>query len=340
MTSSRQTESTSCLKKRSKKLLFSVEDFAPARALKYKSFLVLFFKKEHSFFGSLVLLFGSSVFTHAAAHEWKISTWNLDWLTTRSREEAGLPADVHVRAPEDFVRLAGYAQKLAADVVGLQEVDGTAAAASVFDPQIYTIAMIDEPVVQKVGIAVRKPIAVRKNPDLTALDVEPDDNFRLRYGLDVTLTFPGGQFLRILVVHLKTGCQTEALTRPSRPQCALLARQVAPLAGWVEAREAEKIPFLVMGDFNRIFDEPDFFGAVLGKSAKLTRVTEGFENPCWDGAPFIDHIFVGGTARAWVVPGSLRVQIFREVGEAWKSRLSDHCPVSVTLDMAEKSKAP
>jgi len=41
---------SSFLKKRSKKLLVAVADFRSARAKKSKSFLVLFFKKEHSSF--------------------------------------------------------------------------------------------------------------------------------------------------------------------------------------------------------------------------------------------------------------------------------------------------
>jgi len=43
-------ESTSFLKKRSKKLLLAVADLRSARAQRHKSFLVLFFKKEHSSF--------------------------------------------------------------------------------------------------------------------------------------------------------------------------------------------------------------------------------------------------------------------------------------------------
>jgi hypothetical protein len=43
-------ERTSFLKKRSKKLLLAVADLRSARAQRYKSFLVLFFKKENSSF--------------------------------------------------------------------------------------------------------------------------------------------------------------------------------------------------------------------------------------------------------------------------------------------------
>jgi hypothetical protein len=40
---------------------------------------------------------------------------------------------------------------------------------------------------------------------------------------------------------------------------------------------------------------------------------------------------LGGAARAWLLPDTLRVLTYRETGEAWKERLSDHCPVSVRL---------
>jgi endonuclease/exonuclease/phosphatase family metal-dependent hydrolase len=289
-----------------------------------KSFLVLFFKK-----GLLAFLL---VATPTQAATLKISTWNLDWLTARSHAAANLPADVHVRAPEDFVRLAGYARKLNADIVAFQEVDGADAAALVFDPKRYTLLTIDEAVTQRVGLAVRRDIPVRRNPDYTALDVQPGAAFPLRDGLDATLSLPGGRNVRVLVVHLKTGCQAGSLAGSRRPACMLLARQVPLLAEWVAARQREGVAFLVMGDFNRVLDTPEEMGAALAQAAPLTRVTEGRANPCWEGDSFIDHILAGGPARGWLVPDSLRVQVFREDDERLKSHLSDHCPVSVTLD--------
>lgn len=268
----------------------------------------------------------------ARAETLKISTWNLDWLTARGHAEANLPADVHVRAPEDFTRLAAYARKLAADIVAFQEVDGPTAAALVFDPARYTIVTTDQTVTQRVGLAVRRDISVRRHADYAALDVEPGAAFPLRDGLDATLTLPGGRQLRILVVHLKTGCQTDSLTNSHRPQCLLLARQISPLAEWVVARRREGAAFLLMGDFNRVFDEPEELGAALARAAPLVRATTGFANPCWDGDPFIDQIFAGGAAAGWIVPNSLRVQVFHETGDRWKQHLSDHCPVSIRLD--------
>ncbi len=288
-----------------------------------KSFWVLFFKKEHLAFWL--------VFSTASAREIKLATWNLDWLT--ARQDADLPADVSLRAPEDFARLHAYAQRLAADVVAFQEVDGVASAARVFDPGRYALVTIDEPVVQQVGVAVRRDIGVVRHPDVAALDVEPFAKYRLRNGLDVTLRFADGTRLRLLVVHLKTGCQFDPLDDGRREACSLLAEQVGPLVDWVAARQREGGAFAVLGDFNRVMDAPEAVSEALLGAAPLVRVTEGRSDPCWDGGPFIDHIFLGGAARDWLVAGSLRVLRYRETDPGMKDRISDHCPVSVRLDI-------
>jgi endonuclease/exonuclease/phosphatase family metal-dependent hydrolase len=316
------------LKKRTKKLLFICVCFRQVRDSPSKVFCFFFSKKK-----TFLLLLSSFVpAPELHAETLKISTWNLDWLTARTAAQADLPADVHPRAPEDIARLAAYARKLNADIIGFQEVDSSQAAALVFDPARYTIITTNQPVTQRVGLAIRRSIAVVKNPDLTSLDVEPAAKYPLRDGLDATLTLPGGGMVRILVVHLKTGCQSDGLASSARPQCALLRLQILPLAAWIGARAAEKVPFLILGDFNRVFDTPDPVADTILHAAPLVRATEGFQNPCWDGAPFIDHILAGGAAMRWLEPETLRVQIFREVGDGWKERLSDHCPVSVIID--------
>jgi endonuclease/exonuclease/phosphatase family metal-dependent hydrolase len=267
----------------------------------------------------------------AAAADEKIATWNLNWLTLRQTGDAALPDDVRTRRQEDFDRLRGYAERLNADVVAFQEVDGVAAAARIFDPARYTFVTIGEDVVQQVGLAVRRPVSVRKNADIASLDVEPDAEHRLRDGLDATLTFPGGATLRVLVVHLKNGCHYDRLSRSRRPQCALLAQQISPVAGWAAARQKEGAAFAVIGDFNRVFDRPEEMGRALDDAAAMTRVTEGVSDPCWNGGAFIDHIFLGGPARAWLVPDSLRVMVYQTRDPRDRERLSDHCPISVHL---------
>src|ERR1700733_9619328 len=149
--------------------------------------------------------------------DYKISTWNLNWLTTVPTHYSELPADVHPRASSDVVRLAGFAVKLDADVVAFEEVDGAATAAQLFPPARYALLTIHQDVLQQVGLAVRRPSCVQQNEDLAGLDVDPPRApHRLRHGLDATLTFPGGATLRVLAVHLKTGCHTDALAGSAR----------------------------------------------------------------------------------------------------------------------------
>lgn len=254
------------------------------------------------------------------AAELKIATWNLNWLTTRQH---GAPQDVRLRTEDDFARLRQYALDLDADVVAIQEVDGFQAATKLFPREQYSIHMTHDRVMQRVGIAVRRGLHYEANPDLTALAEE-----HLRSGADITLHL-GAQDLRILAVHLKTGCRSQPLARTSDRACLELKEQVPKLAEWIAARAAENVPFIVLGDFNRWMDGRDTVLAELRKAAPLVRATEGRSSPCWGREAFIDHILAGGQAAAWMRPDTLRVLTYRETDPAMKDVLSDHCPVSV-----------
>lgn len=267
----------------------------------------------------------------AVAAELKLATWNIAWLTLRHAE---MPRDQARRRPADLSLLAGYAKRLDADVVALQEVDGPEAAARVFDPRAYAFYFPDEDDLQRAGFAVRRSLRVTQNPDLAALDLYPRARHSLRRGTDITV-HAGGHRLRLLSVHLKAGCRDGRLDRPGR-ECETLAEQTGILARWTAARQAEGIPFALMGDFNRTLSHPqDGMLQALVARAPLTRVTEGTSNPCWSGPrggrAFVDHILLGGPAQRWLVPDSLRVMVYGERGGEWRDRLSDHCPVSIRL---------
>ena len=279
---------------------------------------------------ALALLLGGWGSAGGAA-ELKLSTWNLDWLTLRAAGDAELPADVHPKQAADLAVLRRYAADLAADVVALQEVDGPAAAATVFPPDRYVLHMTGDDVVQRVGFAVRKGLAFTANPDLASLD---PPHSHLRSGADITLHWAGGD-LRLLAVHLKQGCRQEKLTDRTRPACPILRGQLAALRDWVAQRQAEGQAFVLMGDFNRWMDGDDAFYATLRQDGALSRATEGRSSPCWGGGGFIDHIIAGGAARDWLEADTLRVLVYRETGEEWRDRLSDHCPVSVRLALPE-----
>jgi len=266
------------------------------------------------------------------AAEIKLSTWNIAWLTLRPPGDRALPRDLGPRQPADFTRLAEYARRLDADVVALQEVDGPEAAARVFDPAEYRFFFADERDVQRTGFAVRRSLRAIRNADLEGLDTIPNERFSLRRGTDITVEVEG-RMIRLLSVHLKAGCR-EAADRGR--DCDTLMQQSDVLAGWIAARQREGAAFAILGDFNRRFPTPqDPVFRQLNAAAPLTRANEGVSNPCWSdargGRPFISHILLGGPARRWMVPDSLRVMVYAERDPAMRARLSDHCPISVRL---------
>ena len=280
----------------------------------------------------LALLFAPAP---AAAVELKIATWNIEWLTLRPAGDRALPRNVVPKDAASRALLRRYAEELAADVVALQEVDGAEAAATVFRPDRYAVHFTRDRVVQRVGFAVRRGLRFTANPDLVALNVTPDAPNPLRSGADITLDLPGGSKLRLLSLHLKSGCKEDRLTSTARPQCAPLRLQLAALQGWIAQRRQESAAFLLLGDFNRWMHPREEFWGGLEQAAPLVRPTAGVSSPCWGGGGFIDHIIAGGAARAWLRPDSLRVTVFREQGAEWRARLTDHCPVAVRLNIPE-----
>jgi endonuclease/exonuclease/phosphatase family metal-dependent hydrolase len=169
------------------------------------------------------------------------------------------------------------------------------------------------------------------NQDVTALDPAPEAFHPLRSGADITIDLAHGR-LRLLAVHLKAGCNRDRLGPSGRPECRTLALQIPPLQAWIAARTREGIPFLILGDFNRHMEGRDELLAALNQTAPLTRLTEGYADPCWGGGAFIDHLLAGGAARDWAEPDSLRVLVYRETEPNMRGHISDHCPVSVRLN--------
>ncbi|MBW6396713.1 endonuclease/exonuclease/phosphatase family protein [Roseomonas sp. HJA6] len=270
------------------------------------------------------------------AAELKLAAWNLEWLTTKAAGHPDLPSSRPARSSEDFARLRAYADRLAADVIAIQEVDGPLAAARVFDSTRYDFHFPAETDIQRAGFAWRRGLAVTRNPDVMALDLAPTARRSLRRGADITVRDGDGPPIRLLSLHLDGGCARDSVLQPDSRDCQNLGRQATILRDWIAARRQEGIAFAILGDFNRRMARDDEFLGILTEAAPLTRVTEGLSNPCQSRdsrtRPFIDHILLGGPARDWLVRDSFRVLVYAERDPAILARLSDHCPISVRLD--------
>ena len=272
-----------------------------------------------------------------AQQEIRLATWNIAWLTLKPTGHPDLPRDIRARAPEDFRLLRGYAERLNADIVAIQEIDGDAAAARVFDPALYAIHLTNERDTQRPGFAVRRSLRMIRNPDLAELDIRAGVRRSLRRGADITVETPQGTRLRLLSVHLNAGCRDEPLLQSPPPNCEGIAQQARIIAAWVEARRREGVAFAVLGDFNRRISTRDDLLRIVEAGTPLARPTAGFSSPCWSdargGRPFVSHILPGGPAAQWVVPESMNVLVYAERDRSYRERLSDHCPVSIRLRM-------
>lgn len=195
---------------------------------------------------------------------------------------------------------------------------------------------------QYLAIAVRRAsgVSIKSVADLSELSVpfeDKDDDAtvvvrNVRWGLDAVVE-KNGKKLRLLGVHLKTGCFVGALIRNRWDDppfqwthdgtvdhpCMTLARQMRPLRSWVAMAAQDEAPFAIVGDFNRRIDveiadtnEPDLFPVLSGEvtdattdDVSLSHVPEGASSihACWpedDGSPFanaIDYMIFGPGAR-------------------------------------------
>lgn len=293
-----------------------------------------------------------------------LATWNMEWLmepatfdelaqsclpreVRASGRERAIPCDIVPRArweDDDLKRLRAFAAGIPADVVALQEVDGAGAAARIFTRHDFCFTARRH--VQNVGFAIRKGIPHRCNPDYRALGMQGDN---VRWGADVTL-FPGTpREIRLLAVHLKSGCNRDPLTR-REGACRTLQHQVPVLEKWIDHRARERGPFAVLGDFNRRFDrefapardargriiamwyelddgdppESDLFDPGTAPPTEACRRQDPVRTP-------IDHILLSATLGRALIEDSYRMWTYPRGDES--ARWPDHCVRSVRIDL-------
>lgn len=311
----------------------------------------------------VVLTCQAAAASNAPPEVLKLATWNLEWFmapgtfrdlsptcTSRDAPRDGarrtIPCDVahqHRRSAEDIATLRRHAAALAADVISLQEVDGPEAARLVFPD--YEFCFSGRTAVQNNGFAIRRGLAHDCGPDLDDLSLGDD----VRRGVEITL-FPGtAREMRLLSVHLKSGCARDALDS-ARPACADLARQVPALEGWIDHQASQNRPFAVLGDFNRDLLREPAGASVFADlndhdppAADLVNTAEGqtFENclPSQTFSGYIDYIVLDRRMARGLVENSFGRALYRPK-DAARRKLSDHCPVYIRLRVADVAAPP
>jgi len=264
----------------------------------------------------------------------KLAAWNVEHLA----EADG--SGCRPRTEADYAAMRAYVAELDADVIAFQEVESKAAAERVFDPATYTV-VIEERVgtnrrgpcggregltinAQRTGFAIRNGIPFERQLDFTDLQVGNPD---LRSGVDLVVRPRGGEPIRVLSVHLKSGCSSG----DRNEACPVLFEQVPVMERWIDERSVEGTRFAVMGDFNRRLAMPDDAvwsdwddasppnaDLALASGEQSARCNPRYRD-------FIDMIVLDRRAAADLV--GFEEKTF--AGDA----LSDHCAVSARLSL-------
>lgn len=263
-----------------------------------------------------------------------LSSWNMEHLAERDG------SGCRPRTETDYAAMRAHVDALAADVIAFQEVESKAAAERVFDPSVYTV-VIEERVgtkrggncrgrealsinAQRTGFAIRNGLPFDRQPDVTGIQV---GNADLRSGVDVIVRPRGGAPIRLLSVHLKSGCSIGS----GDEACPTLFRQVPAMEQWIDRRAVEGVRFAVLGDFNRRLALPgDTVWAEWddGSPSNADLTLASGDRPAQCNPRYRDFIdFIVLDRRAGEGLQGFEETTYR--GEA----LSDHCAISARLSL-------
>lgn len=284
------------------------------------------------------LMLGCLIGNQAIAEPLTISSWNIEWLSTN--EAVNKFSDKRDQA--DFDKLGTYFQSLNADVVAFQEVDDVNAIQRVAG-DLYQILMSDralpknsnhqfKEVNQYTGFAVRKGVALT---DYADFPLETASNSKLRFASYIVIeteTKP----IHMLSVHLKAGCSG---AYKSNRDCSRLKEQAQQLNKWIKQRERNNEDYAILGDFNHnLAYSRDWMWKELTQYTDAQLATRKTRADCkvrsnrnnhrtHQFRSVIDHIVVSESLNA----DPAKQQVFN-TQDVLNYKLSDHCPVSTTIN--------
>ena len=287
----------------------------------------------------VILVLGSAVPLSAEPASITLMTYNIRGALGGA-DAARNPIEARGRKL-DLSSVVAAIRSAKADVIALQEVDGEAAARRVLAD--YQFCFSSRVSLQNNGFAIRRGLPFACGPELTELSLNDD----VRRGVELRL-FPGTpQEIRLLSVHLKSGCSRDPLNS-TRPNCLQLASQVRALEQWIESQARAGIPFGLLGDFNRDLRREPSGPSLWGDlddgdppASDLVNTAEGkeFQNcsPAQTFTGYIDYILLGQRLARGMVTDSFGRALFRPK-DALRRKLSDHCPVFIRLRVADATR--
>jgi endonuclease/exonuclease/phosphatase family metal-dependent hydrolase len=275
----------------------------------------------------------------------RLSTWNLEWLTSGQVTRVA-------RNQQDIRVLAQEFKRLQPDVLFFQEVNDKHAITQIVGHQ-YQVIFSDRAenaqkqhqfatINQYTGLALKKGL---KYDDPQDIQLTPYS--KLRYATYIVLK-QSNQPIHLLSVHLKSGCFGRL--KRGKKSCQQLQQQAHVLNQWLLQRERRHEAYIIAGDFNHHLADPqDWFWQQMTRQLKAPPrlATRETQSKChvrsaknsahiYQYRKLIDHIVISPS----LTSSSLNRSATNKM-TAWQTdykpaalrhhRLSDHCPISVTL---------
>ena len=271
------------------------------------------------------------------ATELTIATWNLEHLNDTDKEGCVPRTEQDYEAVREEIRVQGF------DVVAIQEVENESAAYRVFPKSDWDVVMSFREFkdnrqeckgmpgqylrMQATGFAIRRGIGYERHEDFSEL--AGASSFQ-RWGVDITIS--EGIPLRLLSVHLRSGCWGAEQDRSvfKTPVCSDLSDQLDRLTGWINARRQENKAFAILGDFNRRLAVPGDWGWQKISTADITLSlpTKALATRCDPRyKDFIDHFVLSQLAERMMVSNSIKEVL-------WYGDHPDHCALKARFRLA------
>lgn len=292
----------------------------------------------------------------------RIATWNIANLHWEIGKNLPGRPNAPARSKRDFQRLQKYANRIDADIIALQEVNGPKAVYRVFPSSKYKVIMSDryrkdvktrrktDHIYTAIAIKRSAPVKLISSRTVKTISVPHKQHGSIRptrRAVEATVQLPNGNHLTILAVHLKSGCHQGSLINTKSPACATLAKQTAYLEHWIDTLVEKGEALVVLGDFNRRINmrgNKDHLWAEIDdaepRNMELFRLPFRQESNCFHGTNHfkpeaIDYIIADKAAWRWIDKSSFRIVDYDKLDKPQGKQISDHCPAYVDMGFTQ-----
>lgn len=267
---------------------------------------------------SLLWLIGCST-----QNEIRVGTFNIAWLGDGVN-------DMIERSNADYENIGNVIKTLDVDILALQEIENRQALQKIVDTNQYQILTSSFPEKQKTALIISKKISILDHTEIRSISLGNDD---LRPGLIAYCEYNGIDFF-VGSFHFKSTSRYDDTREKRLRSFAMRRLQSQKLIEGIDklSKQKKDKDFILLGDFN---DNPTKKNSNITalENDDLDFLTGNLQSCKFKIWKSIDHIIVSKELEKKVISSSLfMLDIGNMYDKSESEKISDHCPVTVSLD--------